>query len=241
MWKKEKRKTNDNKKELVLKPSCCVEQPFRSDSHSSYLVGVEELPLSKNIKVQLKVWSGTFKATCDKRSISKFPSLEAYEAFDQEGFALWKAVRKELDSRYDVLYYSERLGGLFKHPDASMVMRIKLMPDYGCYPIWGVDEIGNIAPEKLPLKADTISRLNAWARLFDDGLDWSDPGGESLWSEEDAQLFEQEGINLWHQLRRELSPKYEVYFSSQSIKHPDELLLETPIKVSGNDRQNTLA
>lgn len=163
MWKKEKRKTND-KKELVLKPSCYVkqpfyvEQPFRSDSHSSYLVGVEELPLSKNMKVQLKVWSERFKATCDERNISKFPSPEAYEVFDQEGFALWRAVREELASSYDVFYYSEWLGGLFKHPDASMVIRIKLMADYGCYAVWGVDETYNIAPEKLPLKADTISR-----------------------------------------------------------------------------------
>jgi hypothetical protein len=31
-----------------------------------------------------------------------------------------------------------------------MAIRIKLWADYGSYPLWGVDEIDNIAPEELP-------------------------------------------------------------------------------------------
>ncbi|BDI18607.1 hypothetical protein ANSO36C_44090 [Nostoc cf. commune SO-36] len=39
--------------------------------------------------------------------------------------------------------------------------KIKLMPDYGCYPLWWVssDKIGNIDPETLPLSQKTIKRL----------------------------------------------------------------------------------
>ncbi|TRV06209.1 MAG: hypothetical protein EWV41_14625 [Microcystis wesenbergii Mw_MB_S_20031200_S109] len=32
-----------------------------------------------------------------------------------------------------------------------MAIRIKLWADYGSYPLWGVDEIDNIAPEELRL------------------------------------------------------------------------------------------
>ncbi|MBM0740970.1 hypothetical protein JOY44_04945 [Phormidium sp. CLA17] len=106
-----------------------------------------------------------------------------------------------------------------------MVKRIKLMADYTCYPIWGIDEIANISPENLPLTVETIRRLDAWAKLFDGSLNWDDPGGKSLWSEQDAQFFGQEGVSLWHQLCRELSPDYEVYYFSDGalIRHPDEL------------------
>ncbi len=43
-----------------------------------------------------------------------------------------------------------------------MAIRIKLWADYGSYPLWGVDEIDNIAPEELPLSQATIQRLNAY-------------------------------------------------------------------------------
>jgi hypothetical protein len=39
-----------------------------------------------------------------------------------------------------------------------MAIRIKLWADYGSYPLWGVDEIDNIAPEELPLSQATIQR-----------------------------------------------------------------------------------
>jgi hypothetical protein len=42
------------------------------------------------------------------------------------------------------------------------------------------------------------------------------PPDSGFASEEDAQAFEQEGINLWQQLQKELAPDYEVlYFSEQ--------------------------
>jgi hypothetical protein len=231
MWRRVR--TNDNKKsKLVLSPSCHrITKPFITDPVSTApdsfrLIALEELPLSTKLGGQFRVWLNKLEATCDERAISRFLSLEVYESFDQEGFELWQKVCMELASSYNIFYYSERLGGLFKHPDMPMVKRIKLMSDYGCYPIWGIDEINNIAPEKLPLEAETISRLNAWANLFDDGLNWDDPAGESLWSREDAQFFQQEKISLWHQLHHELSPEYEVYLYLFScgglIKHPDE-------------------
>lgn len=38
--------------------------------------------------------------------------------------------------------------------------------------------------------------------------------GKSLWSEEDTNLYQQEGLSLWHQLHQELTPEYKVYYFS---------------------------
>lgn len=40
-----------------------------------------------------------------------------------------------------------------------MIKKIKLMADYDCYPVWDMDEIGEIDPSELPLSKETIKRL----------------------------------------------------------------------------------
>ena len=56
-----------------------------------------------------------------------------------------------------------------------MAIRIKLWADYGSYPLWGVDEIDNIAPEELPLSQATIQRLNPWQDTYDKTLNQDYP------------------------------------------------------------------
>ena len=49
-----------------------------------------------------------------------------------------------------------------------MTIKIKLMPDYCCHPLWGIDadNIGNINPATLPLSQETIKRLEKWANML---------------------------------------------------------------------------
>ncbi|MEC4891582.1 MAG: hypothetical protein SAL07_06945 [Oscillatoria sp. PMC 1051.18] len=100
-----------------------------------------------------------------------------------------------------------------------MGIKIKLMADYGCEPLWWADEdkVGNIQPETLPLTDETIKRLQKWAIAYSETLNWSDPANSpGFGSEEARKAFAQEGISLWKQLRQELAPDYEViYFSEQ--------------------------
>lgn len=56
-----------------------------------------------------------------------------------------------------------------------MAIRIKLWADYGSYPLWGVDEIDNIAPDELPLSKETIQRLNSWQDTYDKTLNQDYP------------------------------------------------------------------
>lgn len=91
------------------------------------------------------------------------------------------------------------------------------MADYGCYPLWWNDEVGNIDPESLPLNNNTIERLHKWAEAYNATLNWQDPADSPGFpSLEVEEAFEGEGISLWEQIQIELAPNYEVvYFSDR--------------------------
>ncbi|RUS99393.1 hypothetical protein DSM106972_078350 [Dulcicalothrix desertica PCC 7102] len=98
-----------------------------------------------------------------------------------------------------------------------MSTKIKLMADYGCYPLWWAsgDLVGNIDPAKLPLSQETISRLYKWAAVYNTTLNWDDPTNSPGFSSPEVEAdFDEEAIKLWKQLQIELAPNYEVvYFS----------------------------
>jgi len=111
-----------------------------------------------------------------------------------------------------------------------MAIKIKLMADYGCYPLWWAEGemVGNIDPATLPLRDETVRGLINWATAYSQTLNWADPANSPGFpSLKDEAAFEREGISLWKQLRQELEPAYEViYFSDrlqQLVSHPREL------------------
>ena len=114
-------------------------------------------------------------------------------------------------------------------------MKIKLMADYGCDPLWWEesDRLGDIEPEILPLSQEVITRLHNWAKAYDRRLNWADPYDSPELSQEEIDDFDREGIDLWKQLREELAPDYEVlYFSDRFQKlltHPSELETQHPL------------
>lgn len=108
-----------------------------------------------------------------------------------------------------------------------MVKKIKLMTDYQCWPLWYAEgKVGNINPEELPLDAETIARLQSWAKAYDRTLNLDEPLDESCrFSEQELKDFEQEGISLWQKIREELGSDYEVIYHSQKL-HKDVVRLE---------------
>ncbi len=111
-----------------------------------------------------------------------------------------------------------------------MTEKIKLMPDYCCSPLWGIapDNIGNIDPEKLPLSLTTLHRLKAYSEAYEADFNWDDPPESPEPTEAEIDTYEQEGISLWLQLQKELSPDYEVHYYSQKLRkvisHASELM-----------------
>ncbi|MGB3754944.1 MAG: hypothetical protein WBA07_01035 [Rivularia sp. (in: cyanobacteria)] len=110
-----------------------------------------------------------------------------------------------------------------------MKEKIKLMADYGCYPLWWVnsEKIGDIDPETLPLSQETINRLEKWAEMYDEILNEDEPTLSSFSSNDEQESFEKEGINLWKQLKQELASTYEVVYFSEKLRkiiaNPSEL------------------
>ena len=109
-----------------------------------------------------------------------------------------------------------------------MKKTIKLMADYGCYPLWwvGSDVAGAVDPAELPLQPDTLQRLKQWSLVYDATLNQNYPPDSGFASKADAQAFDREGMQLWRQLADELAPTYDVlYFSEprgQLLVHPDQ-------------------
>jgi hypothetical protein len=108
-----------------------------------------------------------------------------------------------------------------------MLQRIKLMPEYNCYPLWDRDDGGDIEPWELPLSEATIERLLNWQKIYDGIIDWDDPASAGFASEQEKIAFEIEGISLWKQLQKELGDEYEIAYFSQLLQrivsHLDEL------------------
>ncbi len=52
-----------------------------------------------------------------------------------------------------------------------MLQRIKLMPDYSCYPLWDRDDGGDIEPWELPLSEAIIKGLLNWQDIYDGTID----------------------------------------------------------------------
>lgn len=95
-----------------------------------------------------------------------------------------------------------------------MSTRIKLMPDYGCWPLWLTDGsgVGNIDPETLPLSAHLRRRLEAWSRRYDETLDEADPASSGFESVEAMDEFRAEGGALRDALTSELGHRWEVVY-----------------------------
>ena len=89
------------------------------------------------------------------------------------------------------------------------------MADYECFPLWGVDRVGNVDPEDLPLSDETKSWLERWAEAYDQTLNRQDPLSSGFATQQDEDAFESEGKALWNKLKDELGSAYHVLYYSQ--------------------------
>ena len=93
------------------------------------------------------------------------------------------------------------------------MQRIKLMADYGCFPVWydgqEPDKLGDIDPATLPISPALIADLQTWSAWLDETLDWNDPGN-TLWPDNFWKTYNAEGGKLADRLRQELGSAFEV-------------------------------
>ena len=73
--------------------------------------------------------------------------------------------------------------------------KIKLMPDYGCFPIWGMDDdnFGNIDPYSLPISKSLAEELLGWANKYDKTLNIDEPINSGFENIEKENILKYEG------------------------------------------------
>lgn len=98
----------------------------------------------------------------------------------------------------------------------SSSQRIKVMADYGMFPLWAMDDglIGNFAPQDLGVSERLTADLWAWANEFDMSLNADDPAN-SHWSEARFREHTEHGVALARRIKREL-PEREVFVRDSS-------------------------
>jgi hypothetical protein len=107
-----------------------------------------------------------------------------------------------------------------------MVRRIKRYTDWGCYPVWDIDDTGDFDPEDLPLSGETLERIQVWKANFNAMLNWDDPASTPPTSPEVEKAFQQEGLLLWKQLQHELGSNYEIFYENyhELLAEPEQLI-----------------
>ncbi|MEZ0580619.1 hypothetical protein [Nocardioides sp. MH1] len=96
-----------------------------------------------------------------------------------------------------------------------MEMRVRVMHDYGCWPLWvkrHEDDIHhNTRPETLGLSSSLVGRLGAWQQWGDSKVNLADPHDSRAVSRDEEAAFEAEGRLLVERVRSEL-PSAIVYY-----------------------------
>jgi len=73
--------------------------------------------------------------------------------------------------------------------------KIKLMPDYHCFPLWRIDDdiCCNIDPYSLPVSNMLAEELTNWANEYDKTLNMNDPVNSGFEDTEKEQAFIDKG------------------------------------------------
>lgn len=88
------------------------------------------------------------------------------------------------------------------------MIRLKVMPDYECFPLWDEGALPennpNLDPRKLPLSQCLVDDLLAWAGQFDATLKRDDPAASGFSTAAEDRRFQDEGRQLAKRVADEL-------------------------------------
>ncbi|WP_110517420.1 hypothetical protein [Herpetosiphon llansteffanensis] len=95
------------------------------------------------------------------------------------------------------------------------MQKLRLAPDYWCYPVWWNDGIqfGDIDPNELPLSPALIADLMAWSDAFDAIYVDDDPASSGFASRAAEQQFAEQGLALAQRLQAELGAEYQIEYT----------------------------
>lgn len=87
---------------------------------------------------------------------------------------------------------------------------LKLMAEFGCWPVWSDLSPYNIDPSDLPVSPELRDALYAWGRQYDDTFNPDDPASSCFSSQFMEEKFSTEGALLLNRLKVELGDEFEL-------------------------------
>ena len=93
--------------------------------------------------------------------------------------------------------------------------RLRVSADYHAFPVWDVDDGGMVDASTLPIDAQLVARLQAWADRYDATLDLDDPMASGFETPDDEVAFVSEGRQLARALQLQLGTGYDVRFGDE--------------------------
>lgn len=92
------------------------------------------------------------------------------------------------------------------------MIRLKLMADFGCWPLWNVSPktYGTVDPESLPISDELKKQLLAWAAAYDEILDEIYPPDSHFKTPAAEVAFKNTGRQLGKKLQEELGNNYQI-------------------------------
>lgn len=95
---------------------------------------------------------------------------------------------------------------------------LKIMPEYGMYPIWITDSNGqpfeNISPDELNIAESARQKLENWDMMFQNTFIEKCPPDSGFDSPELEAIFEKEGVEIWSLIKKDLFSKMNVVYYS---------------------------
>ncbi len=100
--------------------------------------------------------------------------------------------------------------------------KIKIMPEYGCSPLWlydGINLVKNLDIAELAISESLKNDIQLWADNYESTFDEDYPPNSGFLNDSDTEAFETAGIHIWESLLKEMSSYCLVsYYSTITAK-----------------------
>lgn len=88
--------------------------------------------------------------------------------------------------------------------------QLRLMPEFGCWPVWSNSSPYNVNPADLPISVNLRDAIYDWGKQYNDILNLDDPVSSCFSSQNAESAFKAEGVLLLNRLRAELGDQFEL-------------------------------
>lgn len=99
-----------------------------------------------------------------------------------------------------------------------LARKLRVAADYGAFPVWDMGAGGMVDSRRLPVSAELVAQLQAWAARYDATLNPYDPTQSGFASPDAAATFDRDGAALARDLQSALGAAFDVRYGAGRIR-----------------------